>query len=68
MIRAEQLTAYDAASKEVERAAQILEAINVASLDGDDRTLLAELIKAARNLRAGLYHQAHQRYCHDRGL
>jgi len=68
MIKAEQLTAYDGASKEVERAAQILEAINLVRLDADDRKRLVALIDQARSVRAALYHEAHNRYIHDRGM
>lgn len=68
MIKPEQLTAYDTASKEVEKAAQILEAINVARLDADDRQMLAEVISKARNLRARLFTEAHNAYCRERGF
>jgi hypothetical protein len=67
-IKPEQVTAYDDASKEVERAAKILEAINLACIYGADALAIAEAIVMVRKLRAHLYGEAHDCFLRERGL
>lgn len=66
-IKSYQLTAYDEASKAVERAADILDEINVARLNADHREALADLISQARKLRHELFSAAYDRFLHNRG-
>lgn len=68
MIKPEQMTAYDDASKLVEQAARILETINLARLNGADIAMIQTLISGARNVRATLYHEAHDAFLRARGL
>lgn len=65
-IRPDQITAYDTASREVAKAADILETINVAKLDSDARVAVYALLKQARELRAQLFHAGHAAFVRAR--
>jgi hypothetical protein len=65
-IKPRQIPAYDAASREIEKAADIIEAISVAGLDTDARVKLYALLKSARELRHELFHAAHAAFVRAR--
>lgn len=63
-----QVAAYDDASRAVDKAAIILEAIDVSRLNAEEREHLAEVIADARKLKATLYGQAYDQFLRERGL
>lgn len=66
MIKANQLTAYDQAAKTIEEAAKLLDGINIARLDPDDRDNVVLLVSDAHKLRVELFHKAHERFVAER--
>lgn len=66
MIKAHQVKPYDDASKEIEKAADILDRINIAGLNSDDAAWLSQTIAELRGMRSMFYNEAHRRFCAER--
>jgi hypothetical protein len=67
-IKPDQMTAYDDASKEIEKAARLLEAINVARLNHDDHERIRTLVNEVRCARHEFYRAAHDCFLRERGF
>ena len=66
MIKAHQVKPYDDASKGIEKAASILEQINVAGLNSDDAVWLLQTITELRGMRSMFFNEAHRRFVAER--
>ncbi len=67
-IEGKQILAYDTASREVDKAATLLESINVARFNSEDVKRLHDVLLQVKQLRAYLYKEANDAFLRARGF